>query len=249
MVTFDATPSCAAAILKGDSAAEILEQALAYSHLKLHTWRMTRCFDRPGAETSAIYEAHTDQGIVHLVASTAQLSPAEQDNARAVRLESEAGTIYLWAHPQDPRLPGLKLACSGLSLAQRISNVFGGKPPEVTSLKILVLKPLRRAVLRVTTTLKSHPELFIKVVRPGRQDDLLDRHRLLDLAPAAYDAGDGLVVVEPAEGRPLTEHLYHRGCPPRPEVLLTALNTLHTTPGWQDQQFVPRPAPADRLSR
>lgn len=221
--------------LRDEQAGELLHLALQASGLQLGTWRRTRLFERPGAEASAIFQvsAHhpgdpaADPVTLHLVASTVELSAQQRRASGAVRLDPGAelpygaggpAPVHLWAHPADPELPGLRSACDPERLAQRISS-WRGTPVAVEELQMLVLRPLRRAVLRAQVRPVSPAPgrgrdaetVYVKVMRPERVENQLRRHRLLACAPAAYDLGEGILMVEQAAGRPLTEHLHRPG--------------------------------------
>lgn len=218
--------------LRGEQAGELLRLALQASGLELSTWRRTHMFERPGAEASAIFEvsalhhgdsATADPVDLHLVASTVELSAQHRHAVGAVRLDPGAGSgedtgpapVHLWAHPADPELPGLGTACDPGRLAQRIS-ALRGTPVAVEELRMLVLRPLRRAVLRAqisptVDTPRDTETVYVKVLRPERVQHQLRRHQLIPFAPAAQDLGEGILMVEQAAGLPLTEHLHRPG--------------------------------------
>lgn len=216
--------------LRGEQAGELLRLALQASGLELSSWRRTHLFERPGAEASAIFEVSARHGTagagveLHLIASTVELTDQQRQALGAVRLDPEgspdAGStdhpapVHLWAHPTDPELPGLPEACDPSRLAQRISSARG-RQVTVEDLQMLVLRPLRRAVLRATVRPEpqsgSAETVYVKVLRPERAQHQLMRHQLVPSAPAAEDLGQGILLVEQAAGRPLTEHLHLPG--------------------------------------
>lgn len=233
--------------LRGEEAGELLRLALRASGLELSAWRRTHLFERPGAEASAIFEVSACQSTgggsaeLHLIASTVDLSAQQRQALGAVRLDPEgspdAGStdhpapVHLWVHPADPELPGLPDACDPGRLAQRIS-VLRGSPVTAEQLQMLVLRPLRRAVLKATVKsgrteqpdaqspaatsaeVDSAETVYVKVLRPERAQHQLIRHHLVPSAPAAEDLGEGILLVEQAAGRPLTEHLHLPGSRP-----------------------------------
>ncbi len=220
--------------LRGEEAGELLRLTLQASGLELRDWRRTHLFERPGAEASAIFSAEAfdeDRRVVlHLVGSTVRLSDAQRRAVGAVCL-SPAGDapggsspVHIWPHPADPELPGLPTACDAVRLGGRISAAFG-EQVTVEHLSMLVLRPLRRAVLRASlSTTAGTRTVYVKVLRPQRAALQLSRHRLLPLGPEAVDLGEGIVLLEQAAGLPLTEHLHHPGS--RPGTAAAALERL-----------------------
>lgn len=217
-----------APILSSPEAQEILEAALSTIGLTLESWRLDAVHARPGAETSATYDVFASGQRLYLVATTAVLSDAEQGLAQAVRLDSETGSIFIWRHPSDPRLPGLESVSTPAGLAGRLSSA-GIVEGVVTELSMLVLRPMRRAVLRAEVARPGEEvTFFVKVLRPDRATLLLQRHGVVGLAPRAWDAGDGVVVTAQAAGRPLTEYLFKPDGKRevKPQALIDALNSV-----------------------
>lgn len=269
--------------LRGEQAGELLRLALQASGLELSTWKRTHLFERPGAEASAIFEVSAQRrgdpaaaGPVglHLVGSTVELSAEQRHAVEAVRLDPGAGfpdraggpaPVHLWAHPADPQLPGLGTACDSERLAQRIS-ASRAAPVTVEELQMVVLRPLRRAVLRAQIRpLGPAPDgggdaetVYVKVIRPERVEHQLRRHQLLACAPNAHDLGEGVLLIEQAAGRPLTEHLHRPGTRSGTEAesldglsaeqLTAPLESLWTEDLWQAVRELPRRrTQADRL--
>ncbi|WP_084078204.1 aminoglycoside phosphotransferase family protein [Demequina sp. NBRC 110057] len=223
-----ATGDQAATVLSSDAAGDMLSTAVATAHQTLESWRLDAVHARPGAETSATYDVTVSGERQYLVASTVSLTEDERAAVKAVRLESDLGVVHVWRHPSDPRLPGLADACVPVALADRLARVGIGEAT-VEQLEMLVLRPMRRAVLRANVS--SHGlsgRIYIKVLRPDAARQVLARHAACGLAPKAYDAGDGIVVIEGAAGRPLTEYLYRPDAPRYldPAVLVAALDSV-----------------------
>ncbi|WP_152649265.1 phosphotransferase [Demequina flava] len=226
----DMTTNAAADVLTSDDAGDMLATALATTHLELEDWRLDAVHARPGAETSACYDVTASGERIYLVASTVELSDEQRAATKAVRLQSETGTVHVWRHPADPLLTGLADACVPQALQARLARA-GADHPKIDRLEMLVLRPLRRAVLRAEVAEdERHDVWFVKVVRPDRAGELLHRHRLSSLAPRALDAGDGIVLVAQADGAAMTEALHRRdGSEPGHVTgasLITALDTL-----------------------
>ena len=218
----------AAALLASPEAEGILVAALGTIALPLDSWKLDAVHARPGAEISATYDVVAGGETIYVVASTAELTPTERERAGAVRLESEKGVIHVWRHPHDPKLPGLSAVCTPPDLAARLTGIGWGQL-EVTALAMLVLRPMRRAVLRARIVRHSVEEtVYVKVLRPDRVALVLKRHSLATFAPQAFDAGDGIVVIIAAAGTPLAEFLFHPDAKHdvKPMALLEALDSL-----------------------
>lgn len=214
-----------------DAPEPMLEAVMAASGATLETWRVDAVHARPGAETSVAFDVVASGERLYLVATTAAIDDASRVAIGAVRVDSEAGAVTLWRHPADPALPGLAIASSARALESRVAAVRR-RDARVEELQMLVLRPMRRAVLRATFRESGGPETwYVKVVRPDRAPALLARHEMCALAPAALDLGDGVVLVAAAPGVALTTRLYRPTAPPGarpvdPRVLLDALRSL-----------------------
>ena len=239
----------AAPLLTGPEAGDILATALATAHTELESWTVDAINARPGAETSVGYDVVAGGERFYMVASTVTLTDEQRSAAKAVHLASEDGAVNVWRHPADPYLPGLAVACVPESLAPRLSAVTG-REETVETLDMMVLRPMRRAVLRVRSVADGETHTwYIKVVRPDRAQALLNRHQMSQHAPKAFDAGDGIVVVQEAEGTPMTRALHRPdGSPPaqlRSEMLIACMDALPTTA----VDLKARPAVADRVAQ
>lgn len=247
--------------LRGDQTGELLRLALQASGLDLVSWQRTHLFERPGAETTGIFAVTASSAgrtvSLHLIGSTVELTAGQRRSLGAVRLSPELSAglspgaggasagreaqtaVHFWPHPTDPALPGLPAACDPSQLGDRISAATG-EPSVVGELSMLVLRPLRRAVLRasVSTPAGSSRTVFVKVLRPERSVLQLRRHALAWGAPGAVDLGEGLIMLEQAPGLPLTEHLHQPGSRAgtdsaalarlTPQTLLSPLDRLGT---------------------
>ncbi|GAA1813498.1 phosphotransferase [Nesterenkonia flava] len=231
--------------LRSDDAGWVLQPALASAGLPLDAWQLERVYTRPGAETSAKYLVEADGHTLRLIASTAQLSDTDRQALGAVRCESSVGTLHLWAHPADPHLPGLRIAEDPAVLGERLAasglltrgstaatpQDLHARGWQVASTDLRVLSPLRRAVYRVDLVLEPsgagqpapREHLFLKVVRPAKVAELLDRYRASPLTPAFTDLGDGIIALRAAEGAALAEHLYLPSRPPQAAPLDASL--------------------------
>lgn len=239
-------------LLRSEEAGNMLAAALASSGMPLDSWHLERIYSRPhhhgrSPETSARFQVTTAGQDITLVASTRCLEPAQLQALGAVRCDSGAGQLHVWAHPSDPELPGLVTAEDPILLAQRLTPLLGVSV-RVAATEMLVLRPLRRAVYRVQVESELGERiLFLKVVRPKKAAELLRRYAACSLTPRAADAGDGLLVSEAAAGRPLTDLLYRPSSPNpgmriAPQAVVGALDSLQP----QAMHLPPRQAPSTR---
>lgn len=239
--------SDAAALLTGPDAGDLLAAALGTRGLTPDEWRVDAVNARPGAETSVGYAVEAGGESLYLVASTVELSERRRAAAGAVRLESEEGAVHVWLHPSDPRLTGLPTACRIEPLQEALTRALG-RDVAVERLDMLVLRPLRRAVLRATVASSSGDETwYVKAVRPSRAAGILERHALCALAPRALDLGDGVLAIAAARGVPLTQALHRPdgGTPARvdPEMLMGTMRGLPR----EATRLPRRPSVPDRL--
>ncbi|MFW7415232.1 phosphotransferase [Demequina sp. SO4-18] len=244
-----ASDHAAAPLLTGPQAGDILATALATTEIELESWTVDSVNARPGAETSVGYDVVAGGERIYLIASTVELTDEQRAAAKAVRLASDDGEVHVWRHPADPYLPGLADACIPETLAPRLSAATG-RSITIESLDMMVMRPMRRAVLRVRTVAEDGRRTwYVKVVRPERAEAMLARHRMCDLAPLALDAGDGIVVVQEADGVPMTRALHRPdGSDPAqidPQMLLAAMDRLPEEATALDA----RPPVPDRVSQ
>lgn len=239
----------AAPKLTGEHAGDVLKAALATVNVELESWTIDSINARPGAETSVGYDVVAGGERLYLVASTVRLTDEQRAAAKAVRLSSDEGTVHVWRHPADPYLPGLAQACVPETLAVRLFNVTGDSVA-IESLDMMVMRPMRRAVLRVRTTTAGRARTwYVKVIRPERAEALLSRHRMTALAPKSYDAGDGIVVVEEAQGTPMTRALHRPdGSPPAQLTAQMLIDAMDSLPS-EATELSPRPPVADRVAQ
>jgi len=226
--------SPAAAVLTSPDAGEILSAVLGARGAQVQSWSVADVHARPGAETSVAYNVVAADTQLYLVASTIDLDVATREQAKAVRLESEIGTLHVWSYPNDPHLPALAQVCDPNQL-QRLLTEHYSAPVTLGALTMLVYRPLRRAVVRVELVVNGAARtVFIKVVRPAKSGDVLARHALMGdaLTPQCAELGDGALLLESAPGRSLaqalvdpTSHGDHQGLP-SPGELLRVLHEL-----------------------
>ncbi|WP_191089729.1 phosphotransferase [Nesterenkonia ebinurensis] len=227
----------------------LLQTALGSSGLCLEDWSLDRVYSRPHAESSARFQVLASGHQLTLVASTRQLTDEQRDQLGAVRCESAAGSLHIWAHPTDPELPGLRVVEDHAQLAQRLAPLLQHRV-RIEQTELVVLRPLRRAVYRVVAVSElGYRRLFLKVVRPQKMPELLARHLACSLIPSTADLGDGILAVDQAPGVTLTDLLYLPSSPLPgiridPQVILRALDSLSA----QALQLPARTAPPQRFA-
>ena len=250
-------------MLRGPRAEELLRLTLASTGLELHSWEFEHIYSRPGAEVSARYLTQCSlegrPAVVRMIVSTVVMTEEQRREIGAVRAESAVGTLHIWAHPVDPELPGL-IVVEGdptgargrpgtAELEDRLSAQIG-EQVQLRVLELLVLRPLRRAVYRaVVLSPRGERTLYLKIVRPKRVPTLLIRHMSSPLIPTVIDIGEGILVLDQAQGLPLVNHLYRPLAPEQGrgidlQVVLAALDTLHPN----TVTLPARAAPAQRLA-
>lgn len=209
-------PGDASRLLLGAGAGDALAAALAPTGLRVAAWRVDAVHDRPGAETSVGYvlevvargTADGAPDVAVPVPAYVVLSTADLPDAPGVaRLTAPDGTaLTAWAHPDDPRLPALRTATTPALLAGVLRAA--GDATSVDGVEVRTYRPLRRAVVAATTD--AGPR-WAKALRPAAADGLVQRLALLRTGdvdvPATVAHVPGLVVLGPAAGRPLAEHL------------------------------------------
>mgnify|MGYP001507738892 FL=1 len=234
-------------LLTGPDAEGLLAAALGADGAGLGTWRVHQVHARPGAEVTVGYDVVARRTLparpggavasvdatAYLLATTAPLPP-DAVGPGVARLEDGPRVVHVWRHPADPLLPALAAACDAPGLTRRLDDAGVLAPGEaVESVAMVAYRPLRRAVLRARTPVRT---LYVKVVRPGRARALARRHDIFEdgavRAPRCLARDDdGLVVLEEARGPSLAQHLAASGPAAQPGAidpreLLRALDAL-----------------------
>lgn len=148
--------------LLGPAAPEILTPVLG---IRPDGLRPTQIRYSPGRSATVLYSV--DGSSERFVATTGGNLPSG-----AARLSDGSSEIAVWAVPQDPRLPGLRVAMNGPTLAPILREV--GLRSPIRHLRLRSYRPTRRAVVEVTT---AEHRVFLKVVRPDRVQHLQLAHR------------------------------------------------------------------------
>lgn len=174
-----------------------------------------------GAGSVAGFEvaAPGDQAMVYFV-DTSGRQVARETGLTLGAPDAPDGRV--WLHPADPHLPALApvaFAQAAETLLSRLGLVPDGAP------EFVAYRPGRRAVLRVPI---AGDALWVKVVPPSRIARIVDTHRTLASRgiPVPGIRGwsdDGLLVLEAAAGRPVTDAPWECG------ALLDEVDRLRAT--------------------
>ncbi|GAA4376874.1 hypothetical protein GCM10023166_28630 [Paeniglutamicibacter cryotolerans] len=204
---------------------------------------------RPGAGVSGLYAMPPGSDFAFIGASTEPLS-ARRGLARVkVRrpVTGEKLTVSAWRDPDDPHLPGLAAAQDAHGVAARWAD-----GDRLLQLHTLAYRPLRRAVIRARFETRGpvHAQrtLFLKVLRPGQDMPLVNRHMMLGDAGLPVPAVVGepyrhIVALTGMPGESLGRALHLDGAagmePARLADLLDALPPevmgLLARPAWSDK--------------
>ncbi|MET1036040.1 MAG: phosphotransferase [Arthrobacter sp.] len=219
--------------------------------------RQVQLQHRPGAGVSALYRLPAIAGGGFIGLTTETLPETEG----VVRIEipadpelagPDAGalTVSIWRHPQDPRLPGLRLA----TMADRVQRQWGDAD-RLTGLETVTYRPLRRAVIRAEfatpAPVVAKRRIYLKVMRAGRAADLHERHRMLSAAglpvpPPLGDPVEDIVALAEVPGLPLSRLVLRDGAVGVDPASLVDL--LERIPG-KALSLPRRPAWTDRIDR
>lgn len=231
------------ALLTGAEAPEIVRAALVGAgappaHLQV---QVAAVHHRPGAGVSVCYDVtHTGAPLGEvLVASTSEPTRHDGSNAVAV-LDDGARSLRVWRRADDPALPGLRAALDPVQVAAWLGR--SSRP----ALSVVSYRPTRRAVVVAHI---GDETFYLKVVRPRRAGDLVERHHVLqgsglDAPAVLAEPEPGVVLLASAPGRSLAQALA-TGDPeliPEPASVLAALDSmpaqvadLPLRPSWVDR--------------
>lgn len=172
---------------------------------------------------SGVYTETSDHVDELYVGMTTERVDDDADNV--IFSHCPHGRLSIWQHPQDPALPGLRLAADPSSVAE-----LWGPGRTLTGLETVSYRPLRRAV--IAADFSDGTRRYLKVLRSGRAGELDARHRVLLEAgvPAPVPVGDpvgDVVALEQGEGIPLAEHfLADGGATVRPQDFISVLDQM-----------------------
>lgn len=194
------------ALLSGGASA--VEPALRDSHTDpTHPWAS---FETPSSD-DVIWVAQVDGAAP----------------AGTLVVTSEFGDLGVWRHPNDPDLPGLRIAVTPGGLASILNTIA----PSVDAhlVEMITLQPLQRATLRIG---RPRNEVFVKVVPPWRVERVADHHRRARAGgvPAPdvlhVDHSLGLIVFTALPGRTFAEHLEEGGPVPTADQIWQLIETI-----------------------
>lgn len=167
-----------------------------------------------------------------LVEADAELTYFVDTSARAVPRETglvlgglDAPEARVWLHPADPHLPALApvaFSDAAATLLGRLGVTTTGVP------RLVAYRAGRRAVLSVDAVGGVQ---WVKVVRPGRVERIVEAHRALAAAGVPQPAlrgwsDEGLILIDQAPGTPAAAALGASGAPIGPDALLDEVDAL-----------------------
>lgn len=151
---------------------------------------------------------HAAQEITAYYGLTTARVPSDAHGYFSTITETE---LFVWEHPADPLLPGLRLA----AIPSQVQRHFA-PTRDITALQTVIYRPLNRAVFRAQLAPGAPgapPEtLFLKVLRPGAAQSVYAMHQTLAAAgipvvAAAAPPVDDVLALVGSRGVPLGEYL------------------------------------------
>ncbi|MBG6182215.1 hypothetical protein IWX65_000144 [Arthrobacter sp. CAN_A214] len=225
-------------LLETSAAQALLTAALASMGYVLHSWSLLQVSHRPGAGVTGVYSVEAGSGTPapapapapEFLCITTAVVPVGAPGVVSLS-GPQRQTLFAWAHPGDPLLPGLAWATDPKAVSPALFP-----PPDgcridrrPVSLRTASYRPLRRAVLVAE---HDGERRYLKVLRRGQAGAMGNRHRLLRdagvPAPELVDVpGEDVVAMHAAAGRPLAELLMRDGAAEvAPQVLVNLLQEL-----------------------
>ena len=196
---------------------------------------------RPGAGVTGIYRVATSRPVLTNGATQGVYTETSDHvdelyvGMTTERIDDDAegvvfshcpfGRVAIWQHPQDPALPGLRLATDPNSVA-----ATWGAGRTLTALETVSYRPLRRAV--IAADFSDGTRRYLKVLRTERAGELDGRHRVLLEAgvPAPAPVSDpvsDVVALEQGEGVSLAEYFLADGAATvRPQDFISLLDRM-----------------------
>lgn len=211
----DAGPLLRRALTGSDDGVPGFEHAVDAVHL------------RPGRDVSVGFRVWHGVGEErreeYLVATTADVQ------GTVATVEGDGFRLRVWRHPADPGLPSLGAAYDPTTVAGWLGTL--GEDAAGLSLRSLVYRPMRRAVLRADA---GGATWFVKVQRPRRHLEYLERMAVLSpvgiTPPVVSVPAPGVSLTAAASGVSLAQSLAAwsmEGAPePDPASLLGLLGAL-----------------------
>ncbi|MFI9488011.1 phosphotransferase [Promicromonospora sp. NPDC052451] len=218
-------------LLTGDSAAGLLDAAVATAGGELVDWRVRQVDHRPGSTTTVAYRATVRwDGVARSETLGASVGRArDSSKPGVVTLSDGDATVAVWRFPDDPALPALPGAFDPAGVEELLAGLGVGHQarahPELT---VRAYRPTRRAVIEARA---AAARVFLKVLRPRKVADLHRRHELLSRAglPVPRPLGwsdDGLLMLSPLRGTEMRAAVRDGARIPSPDEVLDLLDRL-----------------------
>lgn len=218
-------------LLTGESAAGLLDAAVATAGGELVDWRVRQVDHRPGSTTTVSYRATVRWNGVERSETLGASVGRARDGRKpgVVTLSDGDATVAVWRFPGDPALPALPRAFDPAAVEELLAGLgVGPRERAHPELKVRAYRPTRRAVLEATA---ASARVFLKVLRPRKVADLHQRHALLSRAglPVPRPLGwsdDGLLVLSPLHGTEMRTAVRDGARIPSPPEILDLLDRL-----------------------
>ena len=214
-------------LMLGPDAAGLLQAVADAAGGTLTSWRPRQVNHQPARSTVVQYRtgvrwADGETTSETFVAATGDRVPAEG----AAVFEDGRNRVAVWRWPHDPFLPGLSEALDPALVGSLLDDL--GVDGGAVQIRTRAYRPGRRAVVEVTG---RRGRLFLKVVRPGRVEELHLRHRsLVEHLPVPDSLGwsnSGILVLTALPGETLRSGLRSTRQPlPQPEAVSQLLDRL-----------------------
>jgi hypothetical protein len=197
-------------VLLGPGAGDVLQAAAGAAGGEIVALSRQQVLYRPGEQASVRYAAEVSwAGALPVEETLVAVTTVEGPPQGTLVVAAGELAVGVFRYPDDPGLPGLRLATSPAAVAEKLG--IGSPEPRLT---VRTYRPGRRAVVRVRDeTLSGDPvDRYLKVVPPdeaGRlRDGLVDLRRHLPVPGVAASWPDlGVVVLEALPGRTIRDVL------------------------------------------
>ncbi|MDR1712279.1 MAG: aminoglycoside phosphotransferase family protein [Propionibacteriaceae bacterium] len=223
-------------LLTSSQAGPLLSAAVAHAGGNLVEWSLDQVDRNPNESTTATYSVYVDwpYGRRHEVlgVSARTRGIAGADAAAEIFADGDR-QVAVWLYPKDPDLPGLARAAYAESMAVVCNDhkIFSSAvAPDDLSLTMVVYRPRRRAVLKVTD-LVSGETVYVKVLREHLIGQIAERHRMLleagvPAAPVLAVTEDHMLFLAELGGTPLAEAIFEPDPPTTAQDLIETLDRL-----------------------
>jgi Phosphotransferase enzyme family len=225
MIRVDEDWPAALRLMLGPDAAGLLQAVADAAGGTLTSWRPRQVNHQPARSTVVQYRtgvrwANSETTSETFVAATGDRVPVEG----AAVFEDGTNRVAVWRWPHDPFLPGLSEALDPALVGSLLDDL--GVDGGAVQIRTRAYRPGRRAVVEVTG---RRGRLFLKVVRPGRVEELHLRHRsLVEHLPVPDSLGwsdSGILVLTALPGETLRSGLRSTRQPlPQPEAVSQLLD-------------------------